>query len=341
MNKKLIGVAVSLCLVLAFGTYALSADNLTTKFLRGYTTKDLYNILRDLEDDITTADTGVQTITPGTNLSNSGTAKNPILDLDISEDVNMDTNQVTHLAAPAAPGEAIRQTDKITESKLEDADDKKHSQNTDTDLDATFEATFMKKADNVNELADITSAGADIEDAVTKKHTQGTDQKLDDGGANEVTAAELRTHVDNLTKHREIDDSSTADTKLWSANKINTELHWVDEVPLPFRMTWDDGDTYLQHFQIRVGEGNCADTGIYVVDKESKDDQANWVYFSPNNIVQIPAEGIDYLHNHLMVQYTTGQSVLSKNTMYNIWKRVYNATDSVYGDWDWLGSIIK
>jgi len=53
-----------------------------------------------------------------------------------------------------------------------------HTQNTDTDLDATFEATFVKKADTVNVLSDITSAGADIEDAVTKKHTQNTDTLL-------------------------------------------------------------------------------------------------------------------------------------------------------------------
>jgi len=54
-----------------------------------------------------------------------------------------------------------------------------HSQNTDTDLDATFEATFVKKADNVNVLADITSVGANIEDAVTKKHLQNTDTQFD------------------------------------------------------------------------------------------------------------------------------------------------------------------
>ena len=242
-------------------------------------------------------DTGVQTITDGKNINNSGTAKNPIFDLEISENVDMDTNQLTNLKIPSADGMAIRQTSKITEPKLEDADDKKHTQNSDT--------------------------------------------KLDDGQSDEVTAADLRIHLDNLTKHREIDDSSTADTRLWSGSKINAELLWVDEVPLSFRMTWDDADTYLQHFQIRVGEGNCADTGVYVVDKESKDNQANWTYFSPDNILQIPAAGVDYLHNHLLVQYTTGQSVLSKNVMYNIWKRVYNATDSVYGDWDWLGGIIK
>ena len=59
-----------------------------------------------------------------------------------------------------------------TEAQLDDAVAKKHAANGDTDLDSTFEATFVKKADTVNVLSDITSSGADIEDAVTKKHTQ-------------------------------------------------------------------------------------------------------------------------------------------------------------------------
>ena len=53
-----------------------------------------------------------------------------------------------------------------------------HTQGTDTDLDATFEATFVKKADTVNVLSDIISTGANIEDAVTKKHTVNTDTAL-------------------------------------------------------------------------------------------------------------------------------------------------------------------
>ena len=66
-----------------------------------------------------------------------------------------------------------------TDTDVADAVTKKHSQNTDTDLDATFEATFVKKADTVNVLSDITSAGADIEDAVTRKHAQNTDTRFD------------------------------------------------------------------------------------------------------------------------------------------------------------------
>jgi hypothetical protein len=66
-----------------------------------------------------------------------------------------------------------------TDTDVADAVTKKHAANADTDLDATFEATFVKKADTVNVLSDITSAGADIEDAVTKKHTQNTDTQFD------------------------------------------------------------------------------------------------------------------------------------------------------------------
>jgi len=68
---------------------------------------------------------------------------------------------------------------KVSDGTLIDtADARLHTQNSDTDLDATFEATFVKKVDTVNVLSDITSVGANIEDAVTKKHTQNTDTAL-------------------------------------------------------------------------------------------------------------------------------------------------------------------
>ena len=56
---------------------------------------------------------------------------------------------------------------------------KAHDQNSDTDLDSTFELTFVKKLDNVNVLADITSPGANIESAVTKRHTKNEDYKIE------------------------------------------------------------------------------------------------------------------------------------------------------------------
>ena len=69
-------------------------------------------------------------------------------------------------------------------------------------------------------LDTYTQLEVDIADAVTKKHTQNTDTELDNGGANNITAATLKAHVVDLTIHRVINDAGTASTELWSAEKI-------------------------------------------------------------------------------------------------------------------------
>lgn len=94
----------------------------------------------------------------------------------------------------------------VADAEIKANVDARHTKNADTDLDPTFEATFVKKTDTANVLSDITSAGANIEDAVTKKHTQGTDQKLDDGGANEVVVADVKDAV--AKKHTQGTDTT-------------------------------------------------------------------------------------------------------------------------------------
>jgi len=100
----------------------------------------------------------------------------------------------------------------------------KHTQNTDTDLDATFEATFVKKTDTVNVLSDITSAGADIEDAVTKKHTHTNQTLLDAIAADSCLdvgqKAELHTHT-----NKALLDAITADSTLDSGQKADLHTH--------------------------------------------------------------------------------------------------------------------
>lgn len=49
-------------------------------------------------------------------------------------------------------------------------------------------------------------------------------QKLDNGGANEITAAEARTHFDNAAKHRLIDDGTPSLTTLLSGTFIQNAL---------------------------------------------------------------------------------------------------------------------
>ena len=113
-----------------------------------------------------------------------------------------------------------------TVENIDDAVDNKHIQNTDTDLDATFESTFVKKIDNVNVLADIDSTGANIEDAVTKKHSQNTDTKLDEGGANEISASEINTHIDSTANPHSVDKADVGLTNvpnLDTTDAINNE----------------------------------------------------------------------------------------------------------------------
>ena len=53
---------------------------------------------------------------------------------------------------------------------------------------------------------------------------QNTDTELDQGGANAITAATLRGHVDNAAIHFEIDDVTPATDKAYSSSFIQQEL---------------------------------------------------------------------------------------------------------------------
>jgi len=145
----------------------------------------------------------------------------------------------------------------VTVADVKDAVDKKHTagtdpndhaQNGDTDLDATFEDTFVKKADNVNVLADITSAGADIEDAVSKKHTQGTDTELGSQSEN----LDMNTH--KIVGVVDPDDAQDVSTKNYVDSQLAGENHWDRE----------SGDTivpYIPNSNIDLGSGDIDTTG--------------------------------------------------------------------------------
>ena len=61
--------------------------------------------------------------------------------------------------------------------------------------------------------------------SIIKKHTRNKDSHLDKGGVNESTAVDIRTHLDNNTKHRLINDAGSGESDLWSANKIDAEIN--------------------------------------------------------------------------------------------------------------------
>jgi len=94
------------------------------------------------------------------------------------------------------------------------------------DVTDTANVTTALNSINVNEHADITSAGADIEDAVTKKHSANTDTQLDSG--------ELTVDADDCVKINETayfdaefdnGNSGAADTIDWKVgNKQKSTL---------------------------------------------------------------------------------------------------------------------
>jgi len=108
--------------------------------------------------------------------------------------------------------------DEITD--IADAVTKKHTQNTDTDLDDTFEATFIKKTDTVNVLSDITSAGAEIEDAVTHKDLSNNPHAVT------KTQVSLGNVTDDSQLKRAAGDINTFDAK---AAPISADLALIED----------------------------------------------------------------------------------------------------------------
>lgn len=82
---------------------------------------------------------------------------------------------------------------------------------------------------NVLALSDLTGNLDNIADGTTYAKVKASElasgqvKQISDG-ANTVTASEAKTHINDATKHRQINDAGTAVTDLWSAQKINNAI---------------------------------------------------------------------------------------------------------------------
>lgn len=82
---------------------------------------------------------------------------------------------------------------------------------------------------NAQKLTDLTGTIDDIADGATYAKVLKADisaghiNKVSDG-TNVKTAAEIKTHIDDVVKHRTINDAGTTITDLWSAQKIKNEI---------------------------------------------------------------------------------------------------------------------
>lgn len=82
---------------------------------------------------------------------------------------------------------------------------------------------------NARKLSELTGTIDDIVDGSTYAKvvkddiTSGHVNKVSDG-TNSKTAGEIKSHIDDSTQHRKINDAGTALTELWSAQKIRNEI---------------------------------------------------------------------------------------------------------------------
>lgn len=88
---------------------------------------------------------------------------------------------------------------------------------------------------NVTDLDEV-SDGSTYGRVKKTELNNGTVKQLNDG-TNAVTASEAKTHINDASKHRIINDTATSSTALWSSSKINSEIYnairgleWQDSV---------------------------------------------------------------------------------------------------------------
>ena len=157
-------------------------------------------------------------------------------------------------------------------------------------------------------LTDLTGSLDDIADGTTyarvKKAdiTNGQVNKVSDG-TKTATAGEIKDHIDDVAKHRVINDAATSATSLWSSQKTNSEIYnairgleWQDSVKNKATTTPPTTNTKGDRYIIPSGA-----TGAWS-DKANQIAHWNgtaWEYYAPDIgwSVYIDSEHKNYVYN--------------------------------------------
>lgn len=177
----------------------------------------------------------------------------------------------------------------------------------------------------ITQLSDMQGNLDDIADGVNYQRVAASEvtasglvNQINDG-TNVVTAAQARTHIDDVTIHRSINDSGDGTTDLWSARKILDELgsvirgiDWQDSVldkdlceppPAP-----SDGDRYII---CPTASGDWASYSNYVTEYITA--SGGWVYTQPNEGFAAWEEG----ENVLLIYNGSSWTPMSSVTVHN------------------------
>ncbi len=171
-----------------------------------------------------------------------------------------------------------------------------------------FDDGVAWKRVNAQKLTDLTGTLDDISDGTTygkvKKAdiTNGQINKVSDG-TNTKTAAEIKNHIDDATKHRVINDSGVSGTDLWSSQKVNTEIYnairgleWQDSVKSKTVVTPPVSPTKNDRYLIPTGA-----TGVWSgkTNQIAHYNGSAWEYYVPETgwSVYVDAENKNYVFN--------------------------------------------
>ena len=190
----------------------------------------------------------------------------------MTADINMDSHQVTALSAPDASGEAIRQTTKITEANLEDAVDKKHTQNTDT---GTTSGTFQLDSGNSGPKFKNNAGEVQLRNAADDEYADLRVKNLKVDGTTTIVDSETVTLADNIlelnsniTAHGQNDDGGIAVKRFQDndTDRADAEMYF-DNTNGVWKVkdgATDDLQTHQVARKYSVAIGNGADTSLVV-----------------------------------------------------------------------------
>lgn len=132
------------------------------------------------------------------------------------------------------------------------------------------------------------AVGADMLKSVYDINDNGIVDKsetLNDGSSgdgNEVTASDARDHLDNLTKHREINDSGIGVTDLWSADKIITQLNTKKSKEIFFKT---DQDSNYGNYRVQGLVGGGTQRFTFRIPSDFNSVTSLTLIFAPTNTI--------------------------------------------------------
>ena len=99
-----------------------------------------------------------------------------------------------------------------------------------SDTDATYVddgTTWVDVSSGIGDLDDIPDGTTYVRTRAAAVDSGYIVQLTDNSGANALTRTTIQSHIDDADKHREINDSASGTTDLWSASKIQDEIATV------------------------------------------------------------------------------------------------------------------